>query len=135
MPKDRAPRVPKPFGTGINIHEDFALAVYPGKAPVAAKYLRRQTWRIRFYHPHSGELIRASLDTHDEARAELLRQRVALETTLLKAAEALRQPRFKAAEIYEGGPPATRQNLIFAAICCDWKLIGAEGTGGRPSLS
>jgi hypothetical protein len=30
---------------------------------MAAKYLRRQTWWIRFYHPHSGELVRASLDT------------------------------------------------------------------------
>jgi hypothetical protein len=66
---------------------------------MAAKYLRRQIWWIRFYHPHSGELIRASLDTHDEARAELLRQRVELETTLLKTAEALRQPRIKPAEI------------------------------------
>jgi len=91
--------VPKPSGTEINFHEDFALAVYRGKAHMAAKYLRRQTWWIRFYHPHSGELVRASLDTHDEARAELLRQRVELETTLLKAAEALRQPRFKAAEM------------------------------------
>jgi hypothetical protein len=47
---------------------------------MAAKYLRRQNWWIRFYHPHSGELVRASLDTHDEARAEPLRQRVKLES-------------------------------------------------------
>jgi hypothetical protein len=91
--------VPKPSGTGINFREEIALAVYRGKAHMAAKYLRRQTWWIRFYHPHSGELIRASLETWDEARAELLRQRVELETTLLKTAETLRQPRFKAAEM------------------------------------
>ena len=59
---------------------------------MAAKYLRRQTWWVRFYHPITRELIRVSLETHDEARAELLRQRVELESELLA-------PRFKAAEL------------------------------------
>jgi len=59
---------------------------------MAAKYLRRQTWWVRFYHPLTRELIRASLGTHDEARAELLRQRVELEAALL-------DPRFQVAEL------------------------------------
>ena len=59
---------------------------------MAAKYQRRLTWWVRFYHPRNGQLIRASLDTHDEAKAELLRQRIELETALLA-------PRFQAADI------------------------------------
>ena len=59
---------------------------------MAAKYLRRQTWWVRFYHPITRELVRVSLETHDEARAELLRQRVELESELL-------DPRFQAAEL------------------------------------
>ena len=59
---------------------------------MAAKYQRRLTWWVRCYHPRNGQLIRASLDTHDEAKAELLRQRIELETALLA-------PRFQAADI------------------------------------
>lgn len=46
---------------------------------MAAKYLRKQTWWLRFYHPRSNELVRESLGISDEARAELLRKRVELE--------------------------------------------------------
>jgi len=65
---------------------------------MAAKYLRRQTWWVRFYHPRTGALMRGSLETQDAARAELLRQRVELEAALL-------DPRFQAAEI----PPGIRE--------------------------
>jgi Phage integrase family len=61
---------------------------------MAAIYQRRQKWWVRFYHPLTGELIRESLGTSDEARAELLRQRIEFETALL-------EPRFKAAELPE----------------------------------
>jgi integrase len=64
---------------------------------MAAKYLRKNTWWIRFYHPRTGALMRASLETQDVARAELLRQRVELEAALL-------DPRFQAANI----PPGIR---------------------------
>lgn len=59
---------------------------------MASKFQRRQNWWIKFRHPATGELIRESLETTDEARAELLRQRLDLEV-------ALREPRFQAAEI------------------------------------
>lgn len=59
---------------------------------MAAKFLRRRTWWVRFYDPRTGALMRGSLETHDEARAELLRERIELEAALLA-------PRFQAAEI------------------------------------
>ena len=59
---------------------------------MAAKFIRKQKWWVRFYHPLTRELVRESLGTSDEARAELLRQRVELESTLL-------EPRFKAADL------------------------------------
>jgi hypothetical protein len=59
---------------------------------MASKFLRRQKWWIKFHHPMTGQRIRESLDTDDEARAELLRQRLDLEVALL-------EPRFQAAEI------------------------------------
>ena len=59
---------------------------------MAAKYQRRLAWWVRFYHPRTGQLVRESLDTRDEAKAELLRQRIELETALL-------DPRFRAADI------------------------------------
>lgn len=65
---------------------------------MAAKFLRRLTWWARFYHPRTGKLLRESLGTHDEARAELLRQRVELEAALL-------HPRFQAADL----PSAVRK--------------------------
>jgi hypothetical protein len=45
------------------------------KTHMAAKYLRKNIWWVRFHHPHTGALLRASLETQDVARAELLRQR------------------------------------------------------------
>ncbi|MDR3405086.1 MAG: hypothetical protein P4L99_21485 [Chthoniobacter sp.] len=65
---------------------------------MAAKYRRRQTWWIRFYHPRTGALTRGSLETQDSAKAELLRQRVELEAALLES-------RFQAADL----PPAVRE--------------------------
>ncbi|XHR27565.1 MAG: hypothetical protein ACFUZC_16665 [Chthoniobacteraceae bacterium] len=59
---------------------------------MAAKYLRKQTWWVRFYDPRNRELVRESLGTADEARAELLRQRVELEVSLL-------DPRFGVAKM------------------------------------
>jgi integrase len=59
---------------------------------MASKYQRRQQWWAKFRHPATGTLIRESLETADEARAELLRQRLDLEVALL-------DPRFQAAEI------------------------------------
>ena len=59
---------------------------------MAAKYLRKNIWWIRFYHPRTGALMRGSLDTQDEAEAELLRERIELEAALL-------DPRFQAADI------------------------------------
>jgi len=61
------------------------------KTRVASIYQRRLTWWVEFYHPLTGKPTRESLDTHDRARAELLRQRVELEVALL-------DPRFEAAE-------------------------------------
>jgi hypothetical protein len=68
--------------------------------PMAAKYLRRQTWWVRFYHPRTGALMRASVETQDSARAELLRQRVEWEAALL-------EPRFQAANL-----PTCVQDLV-----------------------
>ena len=51
---------------------------------MAAIYLRRQKWWVRFYDPRTGELVRESLGTSDQARAELLCRRVELETALLE---------------------------------------------------
>ena len=62
---------------------------------MAAKYLRKNNWWIRFYHPRTGALMRGSLDTQDEARAELLRQWIELEAALL-------DPRFQATDIPAG---------------------------------
>lgn len=59
---------------------------------MASKFLRRQKWWIKFRHPETGRPIRESLETEDEARAELLRQRLELEVALL-------DPRFRAVEI------------------------------------
>src|SRR5438067_9880568 len=59
---------------------------------MASKFMRGQKWWIKLRHPATGRLIRESLETADVARAELLRQRIALEVALL-------EPRFGAAEI------------------------------------
>jgi hypothetical protein len=67
---------------------------------MASKFQRRQTWWVKFHHPVTGVRIRESLETHDPARAELLRQRIELEV-------ALREPRFGAAEI----PPRLRTEI------------------------
>ena len=70
---------------------------------MASKYQRRQQWWTKFRHPVTGTLIRESLETTDEARAELLRQRLDLEV-------ALREPRFQAAEM----PQRIRDALFMA---------------------
>ena len=62
---------------------------------MASKYLRRSIWWIQFYHPLTRALIRESLDTHDEARAELIRERVDHEVALM-------DPRFQAVDIPSG---------------------------------
>jgi integrase len=67
---------------------------------MASKYLRRSLWWIQFYHPVTRALIRESLDTTDEARAELLRERLDHEVALL-------DPRFQATEL----PPRVREIL------------------------
>lgn len=59
---------------------------------MASIFQRRNTWWVKFRHPATGLRIRESLETHDQARAELLRQRVELESALL-------DPRFQAAEL------------------------------------
>jgi len=55
-------------------------------------FLRHKTWWIKFHHPVTGARIRESLETHDSARAELLRRRIELEV-------ALGAPCFGAADI------------------------------------
>jgi|GEM_PF-773523 len=67
---------------------------------MASKFLRHRTWWVKFYHPVTGARIRESLETHDPARAELLRQCIELEV-------ALSDPRFRAAEI----PSHLRQEI------------------------
>ena len=61
---------------------------------MASKFVRGAKWWIKCRHPATGQLIRESLKTADEARAELLRQRITLEVELL-------EPRYQAAEIPE----------------------------------
>ena len=53
---------------------------------MASKYSRRNVWWVKFRHPATGEVVRESLETTEEPRAELLRERVELEA-------ALRDPR------------------------------------------
>ena len=89
VPKNPRAGVPKPGGIST-FPVEFASAVTPTQ--MAAIYLRKQTWWLRFYDPRTRELVRESLGTSDEARAELLRQRVELEA-------ALREPRFQAAPL------------------------------------
>ena len=50
---------------------------------------------MKFRHPATGLRVRESLETHEQARAELLRQRVELEAALL-------DPRFQAVELPSG---------------------------------
>ncbi|MDR3405866.1 MAG: tyrosine-type recombinase/integrase [Chthoniobacter sp.] len=59
---------------------------------MASIYQRRHTWWVQFYHPRSGRLTRGSLETHDKARAELLRQKIEIEVHRLT-------PRLQAVEI------------------------------------
>lgn len=59
---------------------------------MASKFLRRQKWWIKFRHPATGQTIRESLETENEIRAELLRERLELQVALL-------DPRFQAVEI------------------------------------
>ncbi len=81
---------------------------------MASKFQRRQKWWIKFRHPVTGQRIRESLDTGDEARAELLRQRLDLEVALL-------EPRFQAAEFPNAillalGTGAARTEPVPAAV-------------------
>src|SRR5688572_3899759 len=57
-----------------------------------SKYLRRHQWWVKLRHPGTGAIVRESLETTDEARAELLRQRLDHEVALL-------EPRFRVANI------------------------------------
>ncbi len=43
---------------------------------MAAIFLRRNVWWVRFYHPKTRILVRESLATSDHARAELLREKI-----------------------------------------------------------
>ena len=59
---------------------------------MASKFLRKQKWWIKLRHPITGSIIRESLETHDEVRAEMLRASIELQARLL-------EPRFSAVEI------------------------------------
>ena len=59
---------------------------------MASIYQRRLIWWIQFYHPRSGRLTRGSLETRDQARAELLRKKIEIEVQRLV-------PRLQAVEI------------------------------------
>lgn len=50
---------------------------------MASIYLRRQQWWVKFRHPMTGKIIPESLETGDEARAEILRERIDHEVALL----------------------------------------------------
>lgn len=91
------PRVPKTTRRDSFFHRKLLPALF----------LQTRTWRKNIYDdalgesdfttPARGELMRGSLETHDSAKAELLRQRVELEATLL-------DPRFQAAAVPENLP-------------------------------
>ena len=83
---------------------------------MASKFVRGAKWWIKCRHPATGQLIRESLETSDEARAELLRQRITLEVELL-------QPRFQAVTI----PDALRNALKLKAAA-----DAANGGGDAP---
>ncbi len=79
---------------------------------------------MKFIHPFTGELIRESLGTSDEAKAELLRQRVELEAALLA-------PRFQAADL----PRNVRKVLESRALHSDLDGNGCNnGTADRESF-
>ncbi|MEI6561599.1 MAG: site-specific integrase [Verrucomicrobiota bacterium] len=59
---------------------------------MASIFRRKLTWWVKFKHPATGKVFRESLQTQDEAKAELLCQRIALEV-------ALQEPRFQAAQL------------------------------------
>jgi hypothetical protein len=59
---------------------------------MASKFKRGCTWWIKFTHPDTKQRVRQSLETHDEARAELLRERIELEVALL-------EPRLRRADL------------------------------------
>lgn len=93
---------------------------------MASKFLRRQKWWTKFRHPATGETVRASLETSDAAKAELLRERIELHAALL-------DPRFQAVEIPEslgailGLAPAPQPVAVAAAV-------PAVGVMPHPSL-
>jgi hypothetical protein len=84
---------------------------------MASKFVRGQKWWIKCRHSATGQLIRGSLETSDEARAELLRERITLEMQLL-------EPRFQAAEI-----PESLRNVLKLRAATD------AANGGQCSLS
>jgi hypothetical protein len=61
---------------------------------MASLFQRYHKWWIKLRRPDTGQIIRESLETHDRARAELLRERLELHA-------ALCDPRFKACAIPE----------------------------------
>lgn len=87
---------------------------------MASKFQRRQQWWVKFRDPRTGELVRESLETTDEARAELLRQRLDLEVALL-------EPRFQAAEI----PQRLRERL---GVATGELVASATLTTAEPAL-
>lgn len=59
---------------------------------MASIFQRKKTWWVKLQHPITGKGIRKSLETHDIARADLLRRKIEIEAEL-------REPRFLAVEI------------------------------------
>jgi len=59
---------------------------------MASIFKRGLTWWVKFKHPATGKVSRESLQTQEEAKAELLCQRIALEV-------ALQEPRFQAVQL------------------------------------
>lgn len=85
---------------------------------MASKFLRKQTWWVKFQHPVTKERVRESLSTNDEAKAELLRQRIELEVQLL-------EPRFKLAAL-----PDCLKNVLTESL-----VSTAQALPAQPSIA
>lgn len=87
---------------------------------MASKFRRKQKWWIKLRHPLDGRIVRESLETHDEVRAELLRASIELQVALL-------EPRYHGVEIPTrireclqlpvAGAPSGRQSAIPSPTC------------------
>jgi len=73
---------------------------------MASLFQRHQKWWIKFRNPQTGKCVRASLETGDPARAQLLCQRINLEVALL-------EPKFQMAPI----PSTLVQELQRDGVC------------------